>query len=80
MPRTTRDGKWKMHPGYGILAAIVMAVGIFFAVQGFVLQLTLQGGWDMNTMWWILGYYFVGVLLIGGAKMLKWKAYGHMNK
>lgn len=75
MPNTGRGGKCTFNFGWGVVAAIVAAIGLFLAVQGFVVQLATQGGWDSTTMGWILGYYFVGILLLGGAKMLKWKAH-----
>ena len=72
----SNSGKCACNPGWSIAAAVLVAVGLLLAVQGFVVQLTLQGGWDMTTMSWILAYYFVGVVLIGGGKLLKWKAHG----
>mgnify|MGYP001609231731 CR=1 FL=1 len=68
-----RGAKCTCNPGWMILAAIVMAIGVFLGVQGFVIQLSLTGGWgDSTTMAWILGLYFVGILLVGAAKFIKW--------
>lgn len=68
--------KGKGNPAWGIAAAILVAIGLFLVVQGFVIQLQLQGGWDSTSMAWIIGYYFVGAIFIGAAKMLKWKMWG----
>lgn len=75
MARSTRNGKCNFNFGWGIVAAILATIGIFLAVQGFVVQLASQGSWDTTVMGWVLGYYFVGILLLGGAKLLKWKAH-----
>lgn len=69
-------GKCTCNPVWTVVSAIVMAVGIFLAVQGFTIQLQLQGSWDGSTLGWIIGYYFVGVLLVGAGKLLKMKACG----
>jgi len=76
MPKSAKmgEGKCSCSPVWMIISAIVMAVGIFLLVQGFVTQLQLQGSWDSSDLTWAVGYYFVGVLLIGAGKILKWKA------
>lgn len=76
MPKSAKmgEGKCSCSPVWMIISAIVMAVGIFLLVQGFVTQLQLQGSWDSSDLTWTVGYYFVGVLLIGAGKILKWKA------
>ncbi len=74
MARMTKGERCACNPGWMILSAIVIAIGAFLAIQGFVMQLSLQGVWDMSSVAWILGYYFVGVLLVGAGKILKWRA------
>ena len=68
-----QGGSSKCNPGKVILSVILMAVGALVGVQGFVMQLGLDGAWDTNAMGWIIGYYFVGILLIGVGKMMKCK-------
>lgn len=75
MPRVVRGAKCTSRPVWGVVAAIVAAVGIFMAIQGFVMQLSLQGVLDATMVSWTIAYYFVGVVLIGAAKMLKWKSH-----
>lgn len=84
MARTVTPRKSKMNPGWGILAAIIVAVGIFFVVQGFVVQLGISSqstdawnimNWTADSFGWVFAYYFVGIVLIGIGKMIKWKAF-----
>ena len=80
MARMGKGDKCTCNPAWMILSAVLIAVGIFLGVQGFATQLSgqfqasVQGGaWDTSALGWIVGYYFVGVILIGVGKILKWK-------
>lgn len=76
MARKPSGGKCTCSPGWMVLAAIVIGIGALVGIQGFVIQLTLGGAWDdMNSLAWVLGYYIVGVLLVGAGKALKCKPY-----
>jgi hypothetical protein len=66
--------KCSCNPVWTVAASIVTAVGIFLGIQGFVIQLQLQGTWDLSVLSWIVGYYFVGVLLVYAGKIMKMKA------
>ena len=76
MPRMTKGAKCTCNPTYMILSAIIIAVGAFMAIQGFVTQLTLGGAWDMGAISWILVLYIVGIIIVGVGKIVKWKAHG----
>lgn len=56
-----------------VLGAIAVAIGIFMAVQGFVIQLQFQDVLNAPTIMWIVGYYFVGIVLLITGKLMKWK-------
>jgi len=48
-----------------IISLILMALGIFFLVSGFVTQTDSFNFWN----WWSLLYYFVGLALISFGKV-----------
>lgn len=82
-------GSKKINPAFGILAAILVALGIVFLIQGFVVQLNVGANtgafnimnWTADTFGWVFGYYLIGIILIGAGKMLKWKAFAsYWNK
>lgn len=54
-----------------ILGAILMAIGVLIGIQGFVMQFNLGGAWDMNALGWVLGLYFVGILIFAAGKVVK---------
>lgn len=74
-PSSGSGGKCTCNTGMGILASLVMAIGILLGVQGLAMQLDAKGAWADSTAW-ILGYYFVGVLLVGTGKIMKKGATG----
>ena len=53
--------KCRCNPGFGILAVILFAVGLWALAAGNVT---------------ILGWYFAGFLLLGVGKIAKWKGCG----
>ena len=66
-----RSGKCTCKPGWMILAWILAAVGIFALVAGFASQFGASDPTAINLT--VLGWYFGGIVLIGLAKMSKWK-------
>ncbi len=77
MAKMMRGAKCNCNLGWGIVAAILFAIGAFIGIQGFVIQFQqLQGGWDGNLIMWTLAYYFVGFLFLGAGKIVKWKTHG----
>ncbi|MBI4894465.1 MAG: hypothetical protein HY833_01880 [Candidatus Aenigmarchaeota archaeon] len=74
MGKSEKGEKCSCNPVWMIVSAIVMAVGLFLVVQGFVSQLQLQGSLESTGLSWTIGYYFVGILLIGAGKVMKLKA------
>jgi len=80
MAKMVKGEKCTCNPAWMILSVISIAVGIFLGVQGFATQLSGQfqvsvqsGAWDTTMLGWIIGYYFVGAILIVVGKILKWK-------
>ncbi len=54
-----------------IVAWILIAVGLYFLVAGFASQ--FQG---VATMYEVLAWYFIGIVVFSLGKMSKWKAHG----
>lgn len=50
----------------GIIAAILMAIGLYFLIWGIGIQLASAVIWN----WWALLYYLVAIVLIGIGKHL----------
>ena len=85
MPRAKPEpepkaGKCKCNLGYLVVGWILGAFGIWALVGGFVTQYASGAPTmvDVN----VLGWYFAGLLLVGLAKMAKWKSCGtcHIHK
>ena len=74
MPKGVKEGKCGCNPAWMIVGWIIGALGIWALVGGFATQFTSAAPTSVNPN--ILGWYFVGLLLIGLAKMSKWKACG----
>jgi TM2 domain-containing membrane protein YozV len=66
-------------PGMGILAAALMAVGIYFLIWGFMTQMASAISWSLWN-WNALLYYLIGFLVLGLGKMLKHKGHGMMHR
>lgn len=74
MPKETSKGKCSCNLGYMIVAWILFAVGLWVLVGGFATQFSSGAPTMFNGT--ILGWYFVGILIVGVGKMVKWKAHG----
>ncbi len=61
--------------GKMILGEVLVALGIYFIVWGFITQ--SLGGMRLNI--WALVEYFIGLFLMGLDKVIKWKAMGMMK-
>ncbi|MEK6887804.1 MAG: hypothetical protein AABX14_02545 [Candidatus Aenigmatarchaeota archaeon] len=79
MPRENVKVKSKCgcNLGFMVIAWILAAIGIWALVAGFATQLSSGAPTVVNVV--LLGWYFLGVLLIGLAKMAKWKSCGRCN-
>ncbi len=72
MARMMRGGKkCTCNLGYMIVAWVLIALGIWALATAFIAQFNAAA--PMATL---LGWYFGGVVLVGIAKMLKWKGHG----
>lgn len=69
-----RKGKCGCRPGMGIFGVILVAVGIYFGVWGFMVQRGSVISWSMWN-WNAMLLYLIGILLIGFGKMYKHKGY-----
>ena len=56
---------------YGVIAAVIMAIGVYFVVTGFVLQFN-----NAAIYWAILLWYAAGLLVMWTGKRFKCKMYG----
>ncbi|MBI4896289.1 MAG: hypothetical protein HY832_01960 [Candidatus Aenigmarchaeota archaeon] len=65
-----KETKCSCNLGYMLGAIILFTVGLYALIGGFAAQ--LNGTIIMTT---VLGWYFVGILLMSLGKMLKWKSY-----
>ncbi|MCX6815762.1 MAG: hypothetical protein NT120_02840 [Candidatus Aenigmarchaeota archaeon] len=72
MPKASE--KCTCNWGYIIVAWILGAIGIWALVAGFATQFTSGYPTAVNTT--VLVWYFVGLLLVTLAKMLKCKSFG----
>jgi len=68
------SGKCKCNPAFMVLGWILGALGLWALVGGFATQFTSAAPTVVNVN--VLGWYFAGLLLVGLAKMAKWKACG----
>ena len=66
--------KCRCNPGFGILAVILFAVGLWALAAGFLAQFKSADPTAVNVT--ILGWYFAGFLLLGVGKIAKWKGCG----
>ncbi len=62
--------KCSCNPGWLIVAVILLAIGLYGVVGGFIAQ---NAGFSVST---VLPWYFVGILLLVFGKMCKWKSHG----
>jgi hypothetical protein len=69
-----RSGKCRCNPAFLVVGWILGAVGLWALVGGFATQFTSASPAAFNAN--VLGWYFAGLLLIGLAKMAKWKSCG----
>jgi hypothetical protein len=69
-----RSGKCSCNVAWLVVAWILGALGIWSLVGGFATQFASSAPTAVN--YTVLGWYFVGLLLVGLAKMSKWKSCG----
>ena len=62
-------------PGEGIFGLILIVLGIYFGVWGFITQLTAPISWSMWNFNALL-LYLLGALFLGFGKMHKHRGYG----
>ncbi|HIG97147.1 MAG TPA: hypothetical protein HA230_02275 [Candidatus Aenigmarchaeota archaeon] len=74
MPRGNVKAKCSCNLGFMVVAWILMALGIWALVGGFATQISSGAPTTVNVV--LLGWYFLGVLLVSLGKMAKWKACG----
>ena len=60
--------------GLMVVSWILFALGLWALVGGFAVQLNSALPTAVNIT--VLGWYFLGILLVGIGKMVKWKAHG----
>lgn len=60
--------------GLTIVAWIIFAIGLWALVGGFATQFNSGAPTAVNGA--VLGWYFLGIMLWGIGKMVKWKAHG----
>ena len=60
--------------GLMVVAWILFALGLWALVGGFATQ--FASGMPTAVNGAVLGWYFLGILLCGVGKMVKWKAHG----
>ena len=70
-------GKCECNLVWMVVAWILGAIGLWALVGGFALQFgsVYPTGFDTS----VLGWYFVGLVLVGLAKITKWKACGNCS-
>lgn len=65
---TMASGKCACSPGYFIGAVVLMALGIWALVQGFI------GQWNYASVMSVLPWYFLGALIVAIGKFFKFEA------
>ncbi len=70
----SRAGKCNCNLGLMIVAWILFALGLWALVGGFATQFASAAPTAVNGA--VLGWYFLGILLFGVGKMVKWKSHG----
>ena len=67
--------KCECNPGTGIIGVLLLAVGIYFLVWGFIDQTSNAISWSSWN--WSAGLlYLIGVFLLGFGHIFKHKGYG----
>ena len=72
MPKA--GAKWSCNLGLMVVSWILFALGLWALVGGFTAQFNSAMPTAVNVT--VLGWYFLGILLVGIGKMVKWKAHG----
>ena len=67
------SGKCTCNLGLMVVAWILFALGLWALVGGFATQLNSAAPTAVNVG--VLGWYFLGILLLGIGKMVKWKSH-----
>jgi len=68
--------KCQCNPAAGLFGLILLAVGFYFIVMGFLMQISnasIQFFWN----WWAMLYYLIGFLLLALGKFSKHRACSH---
>lgn len=60
--------------GWMVVAWVLLALGLWALVGGFAAQFGSSAPTAVNVT--VLGWYFVGIVLISLGKMCKWKGHG----
>ncbi len=71
MPKA--GGKCTCNLGLMVVAWILFALGLWALVGGFATQLNSGAPTAVSVA--VLGWYFLGILLVGVGKMVKWKSH-----
>jgi len=71
----SKSGKCNCNLGLMVVAWILFALGLWALVGGFATQ--FASGMPTAVNGAVLGWYFLGILLVGVGKMVKWKSCGN---
>ena len=74
MPRAN-GAECTCNLGWMVVAWVLFAVGLWVLVGAFTTQFSSGAPTMFNGT--VLGWYFVAVVLLGVAKMCKWKSHGN---
>lgn len=68
-PKASRSSRCNCNPGWLLVGVILLTIGLYGVVAGFVEQFAGAGPSA------VLPWYFVGILLIVFGKLSKWKSH-----
>ena len=71
--------KCSCNMGMWIVSIILMTVGLWTVVSGFVIQFGIGSVPIATVAQAVMPWYFVGLLFLGFGKMAKWKAFCACN-
>lgn len=73
--QAAKVGRCNCNLALMVVAWILAALGIWALVGGFTTQFASAAPTAVNGA--VLGWYFLGILLVGVAKMVKWKSHAN---